>query len=133
MILDPLADMMTRIRNAQAVGHDTVKVRKSKLALAVLAVLKEEGFVGDVSSQAAVHGGGEDLVVGLKYDSLGRPVIRGCGRVSKSGRRVYRGVEDLRKVKSGLGVSVVSTSKGVLSDREARRLHVGGEVLVSVY
>jgi small subunit ribosomal protein S8 len=128
---DPLGDMLTRIRNAQMRGKSTVKTPASKLRAWVLDVLLAEGYI-----RGYEHGtderGHPELVISLKYHD-GRPVIRELSRVSKPGRRVYAGVTELPSVRNGLGVSVVSTPKGVMSDAAARAANVGGEVLCRVY
>ena len=127
---DPVADMLTRIRNGQSSGKTEVCMSASKLKSAVAAVLKDEGFIAD----AVVEGEGAkpELRVLLKYHN-GQPVIEGIQRSSRPGRRVYRAKTELPKVIGGLGVAVVSTSRGVMSDRKARELGVGGEVLCTVW
>ncbi len=128
---DPLGDMLTRIRNAQMRGKSTVRTPASKLRAWVLDVLKDEGYI-----RGYEHVTGDDghaaLEISLKYAS-GEPAIREISRVSKPGRRVYAGVEEIPSVRNGLGVSVVSTSKGVMSDAAARAANVGGEVLCRVF
>jgi small subunit ribosomal protein S8 len=126
---DPVADMLTRIRNAQQSQKGAVSMPSSKLKVAIAQVLKEEGYVDDF----AVRGEGAtcELTIALKYYA-GRPVIERIERVSKPGLRVYRGCEDLPKVMNGLGVAIVSTPSGVMTDRRARASKVGGEVLCIV-
>ncbi len=131
MVTDPIADMLTRIRNALAARHATVEMPTSREKQLVARVLRDEGYIEDFRT------GGEPpkalLKIYLKYGPLGENVIRKLERVSRPGRRVYRAVGELGYVHDGLGIWVVSTNRGVLSDRECRRLNVGGEVLCSVY
>jgi len=128
---DPLGDMLTRIRNAQMRGKSTVRTPASKLRAWVLDVLTDEGYIRGYQKVDGANGLPE-LEVSLKYFE-GTPVIRELKRVSKPGRRVYMGVGDLPQVRQGLGVSIVSTSKGVMSDAAARSANVGGEVLCTVF
>ncbi|MCA3511505.1 MAG: 30S ribosomal protein S8 [Rhodobacter sp.] len=131
MMNDPLGDMLTRIRNAQLRGKSTVKSPASKLRAWVLDVLAGEGYIRGYEKVPTDNGQGE-LVISLKYFE-GTPVIRDIRRVSKPGRRVYMGVQDIPVVRNGLGVSIVSTPKGVMSDAAARSANVGGEVLCTVF
>ncbi|TCP40482.1 30S ribosomal protein S8 [Rhodovulum marinum] len=128
---DPLGDMLTRIRNAQMRGKSTVRTPASKLRAWVLDVLADEGYIRGYEKVDGANGLPE-LEVSLKYFE-GTPVIRELKRVSKPGRRVYMGVGELPQVRQGLGVSIVSTSKGVMSDAAARSANVGGEVLCTVF
>jgi len=128
---DPLGDMLTRIRNAQMRGKSTVKTPASKLRAWVLDVLADEGYIRGYEKSETENGQGE-LTISLKYFE-GTPVIRDLKRVSKPGRRVYMGVKDIPSVRNGLGVSIVSTPKGVMSDAAARSANVGGEVLCTVF
>ena len=128
---DPLGDMLTRIRNAQMRGKSTVKTPASKLRAWVLDVLAAEGYIRGYESATTENGQGE-LTISLKYFE-GTSVIRDLKRVSKPGRRVYMGVKDIPIVRNGLGVSIVSTPKGVMSDAAARSANVGGEVLCTVF
>ncbi|MCC6305514.1 MAG: 30S ribosomal protein S8 [Rhodobacteraceae bacterium] len=128
---DPLGDMLTRIRNAQMRGQGTVRSPASKLRAWVLDVLIEEGYIRGYETGADANGHPE-LVIGLKYFD-GAPVIRELRRISRPGRRVYMGVKGLPQVRNGLGVSIVSTPKGVMSDAAARSANVGGEVLCTVF
>lgn len=128
---DPLGDMLTRIRNAQMRGRSTVRSPASKLRAWVLDVLKDEGYIRGYDQVTGADGHAE-LEISLKYYE-GAPVIRELRRVSKPGRRVYLGVKELPSVRQGLGVSIVSTPKGVMSDSAARAAHVGGEVLCTVF
>jgi small subunit ribosomal protein S8 len=127
---DPIADMLTRIRNAVRIGKSEVKVKASKICEGVAAVLKEEGFIEDYDR--IDDGKGGILRVQLKYDVDGVAIIRQIDRVSKPGRRVYSAVSELPRVLNGMGIAVVSTSKGVMSDRKCRRENAGGEILCTV-
>ncbi len=128
---DPLADMLTRIRNGQQRRKNAIVSPASKLRANVLEVLQREGFIRGYS-QYEVGSGMNELSIELKYFE-GEPVIRKIRRISRPGRRVYSGVKDLKKVRNGLGISILSTPQGVLSDAEARANHVGGEVLCEVF
>jgi small subunit ribosomal protein S8 len=128
---DPLGDMLTRIRNAQMRGKSTVRSPASKLRAWVLDVLASEGYIRGYERVQSTAGHPE-LEISLKYSS-GEPAIRELSRVSKPGRRVYAGVNEIPMVRNGLGVSVVSTPKGVMSDAAARAANVGGEVLCRVF
>ena len=129
---DPIADMLTRIRNAQMVGHAEVTMPCSKLKVSIAQVLKDEGYIEDfaVRDDQAVTAA-KALHIGLKYYA-GRPVIERLERVSKPGLRVYKGRDDIPRVMNGLGVAILSTSRGVMTDRKARADGVGGEVLCFV-
>ena len=131
MMNDPLGDMLTRIRNAQLRGKSTVATPASKLRAWVLDVLASEGYIRGYERASTDNGQGE-LIISLKYYE-GTPVIRDLKRVSKPGRRVYLGVKEIPTVRNGLGVSIVSTPKGVMSDAAARSANVGGEVLCTVF
>ena len=126
---DPIADMLTRIRNAQMSEKVAVTMPASKLKKAIAQVLKDEGYIEDFAVRAV--GGLPEMEVALKYYA-GRPVIEKIERVSRPGLRIYKGREDLPRVMNGLGVAIVSTSRGVMTDRRARSLGVGGEVLCVV-
>ena len=126
---DPIADMLTRIRNAQMVGQVDAKMPASKLKAAIAQVLKDEGYIEDYAVRE--DGTKRELRIGLKYYA-GRPVIERLERVSKPGRRVYKGRHDIARVMNGLGVAILSTSRGVMTDRKARATGVGGEVLCIV-
>ena len=128
---DPLGDMLTRIRNAQRSRHSTCVAPASKLRANVLDVLKREGFIRAFSAEE-LRPGVAQLRIELKYNE-GGPVIKEITRVSKPGRRVYSGIKDLPRVYAGLGVSILSTPRGVMSDIEARAANVGGEVLCRVF
>ena len=126
---DPIADMLTRIRNAQMVGQVDVKMPASKLKAAIAQVLKDEGYIEDFAVRE--DGTRQELRIGLKYYA-GRPVIERLERVSKPGLRVYKSRRDIPRVINGLGVAILSTSHGVMTDRKARATGVGGEVLCIV-
>jgi len=126
---DPIADMLTRIRNAQMVGHTEVAMPASRVKSSIAQVLKDEGYIESFANRDLE--GKAQLVVELKYYA-GRPVIERLERVSKPGLRVYRGRHDVPRVMNGLGVAILSTSRGVMTDRKARADGVGGEVLCIV-
>jgi len=128
---DPLGDMLTRIRNAQLRGKSNVRTPASKLRAWVLDVLRDEGYIRGYEAGTSVAGHPE-LSIELKYAS-GEPAIRELARVSKPGRRVYAGVNEIPQIRNGLGISVVSTSKGVMTDANARAANIGGEVLCRVF
>jgi small subunit ribosomal protein S8 len=126
---DPIADMLTRIRNAQMVEKAAVTMPSSKLKVAIAQVLKDEGYIDGF--QVRVEGGKSELEIGLKYYA-GRPVIERIERVSRPGLRIYKGRDAIPQVMNGLGVAIVTTPKGVMTDRKARQTGVGGEVLCYV-
>lgn len=126
---DPIADMLTRIRNAQLAQKNSVAMPASKLKVAIAAVLKDEGYIDDFAVRDAE--GKPQLDIALKYYA-GRPVIERIERISRPGLRVYKGSGDLPRVMNGLGIAIVSTPKGVMTDRRARATNVGGEVLCIV-
>ena len=130
-ITDPIADMLTRIRNANSAKHDTVDIPASKMKKAIAQILVDEGYIKaykiiDDDKQGVIR-------VSLKYGEGKSQVITGLRRVSKPGLRIYSNVEDMPKVMKGLGVAIVSTSKGIMTDREARKQNVGGEVLAFIW
>lgn len=127
---DPLSDMLTRVRNAQLAGKTSVEMPGSKLKAAVAKVLKDEGYIADFA--LSDESGKARLSIGLKYFQ-GKPVIAEIDRVSRPGLRQYRAKDELPSVRAGLGVAIVSTSKGVMTDRAARAAGVGGEVLCTVF
>ena len=126
---DPIADMLTRMRNAAAVGKPTVKMPSSKTKVAIAKVLQDEGYI--TGARVTENGAKAELEIELKYYE-GRPVIERMQRVSRSGLRHYRGKADLPKVLNGLGITIISTSKGIMTDSQARQQGVGGEVLCFV-
>ena len=127
---DPIADMLTRIRNANRVGRRFVQIPKSKICTGIAQVLKDEGYIDSFDVIDDERQG--QIRIKLKYTNTGQKVIHVIDRESKPGCRVYRGVEALPKVLNGMGIAVVSTSKGVMSDRKAREANVGGELLCTV-
>lgn len=129
---DPIADMLTRIRNALTAKHETVEVPASKIKVAIAEILVKEGYVkGFEVVDGAVQ---NNIVITLKYAPLkGQKVVTGLKRVSTPGLRVYAGVDNLPKVLNGMGIAILSTSKGILTDKEAKAQHVGGEVLAYVW
>jgi small subunit ribosomal protein S8 len=129
---DPVSDMLTRIRNALRVRAASVDVNASRFVRSVAEVLRREGYLEGIQPTQGSDGR-ERLRIYLRYDEDGNPVISSIGRVSRPGRRMYRGVRELPKVLNGLGIAVLSTSCGVFSDREARAKGVGGEVLCEVW
>ena len=129
---DPIADMLTRIRNANTAKHDTVDVPSSKMKLAIAKILLDEGYIK--SYELVENGKFNDIRITLKYGaSKNEKLISGLQRISKPGLRVYANKEELPKVLGGLGVAIISTNKGVITDKEARKLGVGGEVLCFVW
>jgi small subunit ribosomal protein S8 len=126
---DPIADLLTRIRNGQAAGKTEVRLASSKIKTAIVQVLKDEGYIADYRLEA--ESGKPTLTIGLKYYE-GRPVIDRLERVSRPGLRIYRGKDELPKVLGGMGTVIVSTPKGVMTDRQARSMGQGGEVLCIV-
>jgi small subunit ribosomal protein S8 len=130
---DPIADMLVRIRNAQLVGHTEVSMPASKIKASIAQVLKDEGYIEDfaVQDKAGDSAVKKQLRIGLKYYA-GRPVIERLERVSKPGLRVYRGRDDIPRIMNGMGVAILSTSRGVMTDRKARADGVGGEILCIV-
>ncbi|MFY9551887.1 MAG: 30S ribosomal protein S8 [Thermoanaerobaculia bacterium] len=128
---DPLSDLLTRLRNGIRAGHDRVDVPSSRVKEAVLKVLEEEGYIA--SFRKVQEAGRPVLRVGLRYDNEGEPIVSGIERVSRPGRRVYARAEAIPSVLGGLGVSIVSTSKGIVTDKKARQSRLGGEVLCNVW
>ena len=131
MNTDPIADMLTRIRNANMVSHQNVMIPASKLKIALAELLKSEGYIVDY--KASVVDGIKMIEITLKYGPNGEKVIQGLKRISKPGLRIYANAEQLPKVLNGLGIAIVSTSKGIVTDKNARKLNVGGEVLAYVW
>ena len=130
-ITDPIADLLTRIRNASSSKHETVDVPASNMKKAIVEILLNEGYI---KSYQIVEDGKQGIIrITLKYDENRTPVISGIRRVSKPGLRIYSSCEDMPKVMKGLGVAIVSTSKGIVTDKKARELGVGGEILAFVW
>lgn len=130
VMTDPIADMLTRIRNANKMRHPKVNIPASRLKADVLEILKREGFIKDFVTTKSNK---PEIIVTLKYTTTNERVIKGLKRISKPGLRVYAQVDQLPKVLNGLGIALISTSKGILTDREARLAQVGGEVLAYVW
>ena len=130
---DPIADMLTRIRNANVAMHETVRMPSSKLKEALAAILQREGYIAGWTTSPAPDRPGDVLTVQMKYTPDRARTISGLQRVSKPGLRVYRKADRLPRVLGGLGVAVLSTSQGLMTDREARERHMGGEVLCYVW
>ena len=128
---DPIADFLTRIRNAHMAKHETVEIPHSKLKRELARILKEEGYINDFSERGS--GAEARIVIELKYGPDGQRAITGLRRMSRPGRRVYRKQSNIPRVLDGLGVAILSTSRGILTDHEARRAGIGGEVLCFVY
>ncbi len=133
MMTDPIADMLTRIRNAVRIEHPEVNMPLSKVKRGLAEVLKREGYIWDWHEAEDADAPSKQLSIQLKYGPNGERVIRHIKRVSKPGRRVYSPADRLRPVLNGLGISIISTSRGVISDREARQRNLGGEVLCEVW
>ena len=134
VVTDPIADMLTRIRNALTARHEMVEIPSSKMKKAIAEILLNEGFVSAVDYTDAAVKSKEKIKIQLKYGPAKRDkVISGLKRISKPGLRVYAGYEDIPKVLNGLGIAVVSTSKGLMTDKQARREKVGGEILAYVW
>lgn len=130
-INDPISDMLTRLRNAVSVGHERVSMPSSKLKVNIAQILVDEGYIDRY--ELSENGHRKDLQLVLRYGERRQPAIEGIKRVSRPGHRVYRGASELPRVQGGLGVAVVSTSQGLMPDREARRRRLGGEVLCEVW
>jgi small subunit ribosomal protein S8 len=128
---DPIADMLTRIRNANTAMHPETRMPSSKLKEQVARILSEEGFIDGYKVEDARVG--KELTVTLRYNKERQPILSGIKRISKPGLRVYSGTSDVPRVRGGIGISIVSTSDGVMTDREARKRNVGGEVLCEVW
>ena len=133
MMTDPIADMLTRIRNANASMKDEVVMPASKQKVALADILKREGYISDYSTIENPNGPGKSLKIGLKYSDDRKRTISGIKRVSTPGLRVYRAATEVPRVLGGLGVAVLSTSHGLMTDREARQRNVGGEVMCFVW
>ncbi|MDD6188025.1 MAG: 30S ribosomal protein S8 [Clostridiales bacterium] len=130
-ITDPIADMLTRIRNANSAKHDTVDIPASNMKKAIAGILQEEGYIKNFQ---IIDDGTQGIIrVALKYNAGKESVISGLKRVSKPGLRIYAGADELPRVLKGLGIAIISTSKGIMTDKKAREAHVGGEVLAFVW
>lgn len=133
MLTDPIADMLARIRNAANAHHEVARIPASKMKLAIGQILKQEGYIADLRLEEAEKAKDSALVVALKYGQDRSTAFRGMRRVSKPGRRVYARHDELPRVLSGLGISIISTSRGLMTDQEARKRRVGGEILCEVW
>ena len=131
MMTDPIADMLVRIKNALMARHKSVRVPSSKIKLEIARILKEEGYIEDF--KYIKEKPQPEIEIILKYDENKRPVIAGVKRISKPGRRIYKGYKDLPKVLDGLGIAIISTSQGIMTDHEARKRKIGGEVLCEIW
>ena len=131
VVTDPIADLLTRIRNAMTAKHETVTVPASKMKKSIVDILLSEGYIKN--AEVVEENGHSNIVITLKYGALGERVISNLKRVSKPGLRVYCGCEDLPSVLNGLGIAIISTSKGVMTDKEGRKNKIGGEVLAYVW
>ena len=130
-ITDPIADLLTRVRNANAAKHETVEIPASNMKKAICQILLDEGYIKEMKVEDDGLQG--KIVLTLKYGENKTRIIQGLKRISKPGLRIYAGVEDMPRVMKGLGVAIVSTSKGVMTDKQARKMGVGGEVLAFVW
>lgn len=128
---DPIADMLTRIRNSLRASHETVDVPSSKMKVNIAKVMKTEGYIKNF--KIVSEGRDKRLRIFLRYDEEGLSIISGLKRISKPSCRVYKGSDDIPKILNGYGISIVSTSKGLMTDKEAREAHVGGEILCSLW
>ena len=128
---DPIADMLTRIRNASRAGHESCTVSKSKLKTSILEILKDQGFIKDY--QPVQNGKFEDYKIVLNYTNNNKPVIKEINTVSKPGKRVYITHDEIRPYRNNIGIVIVSTSKGVMTGKKAKKLNVGGEVICRVF
>ena len=128
---DPIADMLTRVRNAAHARHDTVAIPHCKINESIARVLVAEGFLRNV--EVLGEGKGKSIVVSLRYDDEGRPVFKSLARTSKLGRRYYIGAADIRPNRQGVGVAILTTSKGIMKDTDAKRQGIGGEVICTVW
>ena len=133
MLTDPIADMLTRVRNANTAMHDEVRMPASKQKVALAAILEKEGYIAGYSVAPASSGPGDVLTISMKYSNDRRRTISGLRRISTPGLRIYRKSDEVPRVLGGLGVAVLSTSHGLMTDREARKRQVGGEVLCYVW
>ncbi|MFM7409328.1 MAG: 30S ribosomal protein S8 [Actinomycetota bacterium] len=133
MLTDPIADMLTRVRNANTAMHDEVRMPASKQKVALAAILEKEGYISGYTLAPATSGPGDVLTISMKYSNDRRRTISGLRRISTPGLRIYRKSTEVPRVLGGLGVAVLSTSEGLMTDREARKRKVGGEVLCYVW
>jgi small subunit ribosomal protein S8 len=132
LMVDPITDLLNRIRNAGMAQHADTRVPHSKMKSKILEIMQQTGFIEGFSEEA-IDGGHKNLIVKLRYIDDSRTAIKSLKRISKPGRRWYCNTKEIPQVKSGLGVAVISTSKGIMTDRDARRLNVGGEVICEIW
>lgn len=132
LVTDPIADLLTRIRNGHMANHDKVDVPSSRMKQEIVKILKDEGYIKNFKV-VEPKGSFPSIRVYLKYDGEGHPVIHGLKRISKPGRRIYRRRDQLSNVLGGLGISILTTNRGVMSDRQARDLGIGGEILCNIW
>ncbi|MBN2429869.1 MAG: 30S ribosomal protein S8 [Acidobacteria bacterium] len=130
-ITDTISDALTRIRNALKARHSLVVLNKSRVVLEIVKILKEEGYIEDFITKKA--GSFEEIHIALKYDDKGEPVMQLIERVSKPGRRIYRGQDALPEVLGGLGIAIISTSRGIMTSQRAKQIGLGGEILCQIY
>ncbi len=128
---DPITDILNRIKNAQAVQKETVSIPFSKVKLSIAEILKKEGFITDCKSKGRKIK--KSILIDLRYDKEGQPAVGGFKRVSKPGQRIYQRAKEIRKVKSGFGLSIVSTSQGIMTGEQARKKKVGGELMLAIW
>jgi small subunit ribosomal protein S8 len=133
MVTDPIADMLARIRNAAGANHEQTRMPASKVKAAIGEILRREGFIAGVRVEQPETSKHSEIVVALKYGNDRRAAFRGLRRVSRPGRRVYASYDSIPRVLSGLGISIISTSRGLMTDKEARKQKVGGEILCEVW
>lgn len=133
MVTDPIADLLARIRNAALARHEVARIPASRMKASVAEILKKEGYVADVRTEQWGPDNRETLTVTLKYSNDRRVAFQGMRRISRPGRRVYVGYQDIPRTMSGLGVSILSTSHGLMTDKDARRQKLGGELLCEVW
>ena len=131
MVQDNIADMLTRMRNALQMRYETVEVNGTKMTLGIAEILKKEGFINDYKYEKNVTG--DKLTINLKYGQKKERVITGLKRISKSGLRVYAKASEIPRVLNGLGIAIISTSQGIMTDKQARKLNIGGEVLAYIW
>lgn len=130
-VTDPIADMLTRVRNAVQAHHTAVQMPFSKIKLAIAKIMEQEGYISGFDIKEQGHR--KDLVLHLKYDDQKRPVVQGLRRVSRPGLRVYAGMHDIPRVRGGMGMVVISTNRGIMTGGEARRRHLGGELIAEIW
>jgi small subunit ribosomal protein S8 len=128
--MDPIGDMLTAILNAQKVKKETLKIPFSKIKLEIAKILKREGYIEEFEEKGRYK---KSILIHLKYDEEGKPGISGAKKISKPGQRIYKGYLEIKRVKGGYGIAIISTSKGLMTDKEARKKKIGGEVICEVW